>query len=133
MDVNMIKPPPGLNPNGIAYLVYNDKKPLPQPLVIPSFDFSDDVVLIPADHMPLLEPVDQRIVMTSGWTNINGIQSNLTYLTQSVPTLSAFPEHHLLTPRVRPHLPPRLHRRAHPQQPPPLKPPRAHRPSHPAL
>ncbi|KAL9607512.1 MAG: hypothetical protein Q9167_007579, partial [Letrouitia subvulpina] len=74
MDVNMIAPPPGYNPNGTAYLVYNDNKPLPPPLVIPSFDFFDDIVLVPADHMPLLEPVDQRIIMTTGWANIDGIQ-----------------------------------------------------------
>ncbi|KAI4165652.1 MAG: hypothetical protein LQ342_000594 [Letrouitia transgressa] len=76
MDVNVIEPPPCLNPNCTVYLAYNDEKPLPPPLVIPIFDFFNDMDLVPADHMPLLRPVDQRIFMATGWSNVDGIQSH---------------------------------------------------------
>ena len=74
MDVNMLLPPPGYNPNTTAYLVYDEDKPLPPALEFYEFDFFDDMTLTPSDHMPLLEPVDHQIVMNTGWTSINGIQ-----------------------------------------------------------
>ena len=72
-DINMFTPPPGYNPNATAYLVYDDKKPLPPPVEIHGFDFFDDMSLIPHDRAPLLDHVDHHIHLETGFTNISGI------------------------------------------------------------
>ncbi|KAI4126455.1 MAG: hypothetical protein LQ338_003742 [Usnochroma carphineum] len=91
LDVNMILPPPGYNPNATAWLVYDKKKPLPPAPTFNTFDFFDDMDLVPSDHQPLLEPVNHRIVMNTGWATFNGVEraiiNNSTYLTQLVPSL----------------------------------------------
>ena len=73
LDVNMIEPPPGYNPNQTAWLVYDDTKPLPAPPSFSSFDFFDDMDLVPSDHQPLLEPVTHQIKMDTGWARQNGV------------------------------------------------------------
>ncbi|KAL8719660.1 MAG: hypothetical protein Q9225_003357 [Loekoesia sp. 1 TL-2023] len=91
LDVNMILPPPGYNPNQTAWLVYDKKKPLPPAPTFSTFDFFDDMSLVPSDHQPLLEPVTHQIKMDTGWANMNGVSratiNNSTYLTQKVPSL----------------------------------------------
>ncbi|CAG8013593.1 unnamed protein product [Penicillium olsonii] len=98
MDVNMMffyehsTPPPGYNPNATAWLVYDETKPLPDPPSFASFDnFVDDVALVPADHEPILEPVNRQIIIDAASKEINGITrftvNNETYLPPKVPTL----------------------------------------------
>ncbi|TQB71010.1 hypothetical protein MPDQ_007931 [Monascus purpureus] len=99
MDVNMMffnenRPKPaGFNENATAWLVYDESKPLPAaPVYQPEeLVFVDDLALVPADHEPLLEPVNHRIVMDFNSANIDGVHrwvvNNITYLTPEVPTL----------------------------------------------
>ena len=98
MDVNMMffyehsTPPPGYNPNATAWLVYDEAKPLPAPPSFAGFDnFVDDVALVPADHEPLLQPVNHQIIIDTASAEINGVTrftvNNNTYLPPKVPTL----------------------------------------------
>ena len=97
LDVNMLFPPKGIpnsptyKSNNTAWLVYDDAKPLPPQKTFYSFDFFDDVALKPADHMPLLEPVDHRITMSLQNASIDGVTrftiNDVTYLPQEVPSL----------------------------------------------
>lgn len=97
LDVNMLFPAtghptiPGWNGNTTAWLVYDDAKPLPPQKTFYSFDFYDDVALIPYDRAPLLEPVDRRITLDMQSTTIYGIPrftiNDITYLPQKVPSL----------------------------------------------
>ena len=73
MDINMFTPPPGFNPNVTAYLVYDDEIPMPPPLTLYSFDFFDDVALVPYDRQKVLGPVDHQIIINGNSANINGI------------------------------------------------------------
>lgn len=97
LDVNMLFPAtgrptiPGWNGNTTAWLVYDDAKPLPPQKTFYSFDFYDDVALIPYDRAPLLEPVDRRFTMDMQSATIDGITrftiNDITYLPQKVPSL----------------------------------------------
>lgn len=101
MDVNMMfvyenrTMPENFNPNATAWLVYDEAKPLPEPPVFhkidPNSDFVDDVALIPADHEPLLEPVDRQIILDTGGALVDGVPrftvNNQTYIGPKVPTL----------------------------------------------
>jgi iron transport multicopper oxidase len=98
MDVNMMfiyehrDIPVGYNPNATAWLVYDESKPLPAPPSFTAFDnFVDDVALVPADHEPLLQPVNHQIILDAGSQEINGITrftvNNQTYIPPKVPTL----------------------------------------------
>jgi len=97
LDVNMLFPLtgvptiPGWNGNTTAWLVYDDAKPLPPQKTFYSFDFFDDVALIPYDRAPLLEPVDRRITMSLQSATIDGIArftiNDITYLPPRVPSL----------------------------------------------
>jgi iron transport multicopper oxidase len=98
MDVNMMfiyehrDIPVGYNPNATAWLVYDEAKPLPAPPSFHAFDnFVDDVALVPADHEPLLQPVNHQIILDTGSREINGITrftvNNQTYIPPKVPTL----------------------------------------------
>ncbi|OGE57042.1 hypothetical protein PENARI_c002G04897 [Penicillium arizonense] len=98
MDVNMMfvfegRPiPPGYNPNATAWLVYDEAKPLPAPPVFGTdFHFVDDLDFVPADHEPLLEPVNKQIILNTGSREINGVQrftvNGQTYMPPKVPTL----------------------------------------------
>ncbi len=72
-DINMFTPPPGYNPNTTAYMIYDEKKPLPPSVVLSSFDFFDDLSLVPYDRTPLLDKVDHHILLDTGFANISGI------------------------------------------------------------
>ncbi|KAJ5365814.1 Multicopper oxidase type 2 [Penicillium concentricum] len=101
MDINMMfifenrTIPENYNPNATAWLVYDDAKPLPAPPVFNHIDFNDDFVddvnLVPADHEPLLEPVNHQIIMDTGVALIDGVLrmtvNNKTYLAPKVPSL----------------------------------------------
>ncbi|KGO77348.1 Multicopper oxidase, type 2 [Penicillium italicum] len=101
MDVNMMfifdnrTIPENYNPNATAWLVYDDAKPLPEPPVFynidPEADFVDDVALVPADHEPLLEPVNQQIILETGGALVDGVPrftvNNKTYIGPKVPSL----------------------------------------------
>lgn len=78
LDINMMFPPkgippPGYNPNITAWLVYDDKKPLPPPVDIHGFDFFDEMNLVPYDHQPILSQVDHQIVVNTGFANLSGV------------------------------------------------------------
>ncbi|KAJ5647213.1 Multicopper oxidasetype 2 [Penicillium lividum] len=97
MDVNMMfiyenrSIPANFNPNATAWLVYDESKPLPPAPVINKLDFVDDVAFLPADHEPLLEPVNHQIILDASNATINGMPrftiNNQTYIAQDVPTL----------------------------------------------
>lgn len=52
------KIPPSLNPNVTGWLVYDGKKPLPEPTLINEFDPFDDFTLVPQDGEKLFENPD---------------------------------------------------------------------------
>jgi iron transport multicopper oxidase len=56
--------PAYVNPDVFGWLVYNDKKPLPTPTPLRTYNTLDDTLLVPQDHEPLLEKVDNQIVLT---------------------------------------------------------------------
>ncbi|CAI7678208.1 unnamed protein product [Penicillium discolor] len=101
MDVNMLfffenrTMPENYNPNATAWLVYDEAKPLPEPPVFYSIDqstdFVDDVTLVPADHEPLLEPVDHQIILDTAGALVDGVPrftvNNKTYIGPKVPSL----------------------------------------------
>ncbi|KAG0155692.1 hypothetical protein PDIDSM_2865 [Penicillium digitatum] len=101
MDVNMMfvfenkTIPENYNPNATAWLVYDEAKPLPEPPIINHIDFQedfvDDVTFVPADHEPLLEPVDHQIVLETGGALVDGVPrftvNNKTYIGPKVPSL----------------------------------------------
>jgi iron transport multicopper oxidase len=65
LDETMFDDIPGyLDPNVTAYLVYNDEKALPSPLVVNGFDTVDDFTLTPYDKLHLFDGTpDQTIVL----------------------------------------------------------------------
>ncbi|KAJ5676019.1 conidial pigment biosynthesis oxidase Abr1/brown 1 [Penicillium macrosclerotiorum] len=98
MDVNMMfvyenrTIPDGYNPNGTAWLVYDEAKPLPAPPTLYEFDFVDDLELTPFDRQPLLEPVDHQIIMDFNSAEVEGglarfVVNNHTYYEQDTPTM----------------------------------------------
>ncbi|KAJ5609385.1 Multicopper oxidase type 2 [Penicillium herquei] len=97
MDINMMfvfenrSIPAGYNPNATAWLIYDEAKPLPPPPVFHELSFVDDLTFVPADHQPLLEPVNHQIILDTGSAVINGVPrftiNNKTYIPQDVPTL----------------------------------------------
>jgi iron transport multicopper oxidase len=101
MDVNMMffyenrSIPQGFNPNATAWLVYDEEKALPPPPDVheldPNKDFVDDLVFVPVDHEPLLNPATHRIVLDAGVTQRNGRSAftinGKTYVDQEEPTL----------------------------------------------
>ncbi|CAG8029710.1 unnamed protein product [Penicillium nalgiovense] len=101
MDVNMmfIYPnrtiPQNYNPNATAWLVYDEAKPLPEPPVFhhidPNTDFVDDVLLVPADHEPLLQPVDRQLILDTSRRLVDGLVrftvNGKTYIPPKVPSL----------------------------------------------
>jgi iron transport multicopper oxidase len=50
--------PDSLNPNVTGWLVYDQKQPLPEPLLIDEFNPFDDFTLVPQDGLELYEKVD---------------------------------------------------------------------------
>ncbi|RHZ64906.1 multicopper oxidase abr1 [Aspergillus thermomutatus] len=101
MDVNMMffyenrTIPQTFNPNATAWLVYDEEKELPPPPDIheldPNNDFVDDLVYVPADHEPVLEPVDHQIILSTGVTQRDGRSvytvNGKTYVDQEEPTM----------------------------------------------
>ncbi|RLL98819.1 Multicopper oxidase abr1 [Aspergillus turcosus] len=101
MDVNMMffyenrSIPQGFNPNATAWLVYDEEKELPPPPDIheldPNNDFVDDLVFVPVDHEPLLNPARYRIVLDTSVTQRDGRSqftiNGKTYVDQEEPTL----------------------------------------------
>jgi len=65
--------PDYLDPNVTAYLVYNDEKALPSPLVVNGFDTIDDFTLTPYDKLHLFDGTpDQTIVLGLGFFEQDG-------------------------------------------------------------
>ncbi|KAL2838445.1 Cupredoxin [Aspergillus pseudoustus] len=101
MDINMMliyedrAIPENFNPNATAWLVYNEAEPLPPAPDVHDLDtntdFVDDVAFVPADHEPLLEPVDRQIVLDTGFKAIDGVArftvNGETYMPPTTPTL----------------------------------------------
>ncbi|EAW14605.1 multicopper oxidase abr1 [Aspergillus clavatus NRRL 1] len=101
MDVNMMfiyenrSIPEGFNPNATAWLVYDESKPLLPPPDIheldPNNNFVDDLDFVPANHEPVLEPVDHQIVLDTGVRYRNGhaefLVNGKTYIAPEEPTL----------------------------------------------
>ena len=97
MDVNMMfvnenRPiPANFNPNVTAWLVYDESKDLPGPPTFQDFDFLDDVIFVPVDKEPLLQPVQHQIILDTYSAKINGVMrftiNNQTYVPQDVPSL----------------------------------------------
>ncbi|KAI2745867.1 CAZyme family AA1 [Penicillium roqueforti] len=101
MDVNMMfifenrTIPENYNPNATAWLVYDDAKPLPPPPVFNNIDaatdFVDDVLLVPADHEPILQPVDHQIILDTAAGLVDGVPrftvNGKTYIAPKVPSL----------------------------------------------
>lgn len=97
VDINMMffyqnkVPPPDYNPNATAWLVYDETKPLPPPPIIHEFDFVDDLEFLPADHEPLLEPVNHQIILNTTPSSSNGVLrytiNDQIYLPPQVPSL----------------------------------------------
>ncbi|KAM5480711.1 hypothetical protein MaudMau93_007398 [Microsporum audouinii] len=84
--------PPHLNPNVTSWLVYDDKKPLPQPKTVDKFAPLDDYSLKPSDKMELLDHVDHSIVLDLKMDNLgDGANyawfNNITYVSPKVPSL----------------------------------------------
>lgn len=65
--------PDYLNLNVTGYLVYDDKKALPPPLVLDRFNIVDDFTLTPYDRLPLLYGTpDQVIVLNLSFIKQDG-------------------------------------------------------------
>ncbi|KAJ5958183.1 Multicopper oxidase type 2 [Penicillium vulpinum] len=101
MDINMMfifenrTIPENFNPNATAWLVYDEDKPLPEPPVFHHIDFNtdfvDDVNLVPADHEPLLQPVNHQIILDTNTALVDGLPrftvNGKTYIAPEVPSL----------------------------------------------
>ncbi|GBF66362.1 iron transport multicopper oxidase [Trichophyton mentagrophytes] len=93
MDTDLFdKIPPELNPNVTSWLVYDDKKPLPEPKTIDEFDPLDDFLLKPSDSIALFDHVDHSITLDLKMDNLgDGANyawfNNITYVSPKVPTL----------------------------------------------
>lgn len=114
LDTIMLDSDPAyVNPDVFGWLVYNDKKPLPTPTPLRTYNMLDDTLLVPQDHRALLEKVDNQIVLTMNFDVEDGINrlvlafswkwflltriraiinnkiynENITYVPQKVPTL----------------------------------------------
>lgn len=97
MDINMMfiyenrSIPANYNPNVTAWFVYDEGKALPAAPTYNEFDFVDDLVFVPVDKQPLLEPVQHQIILDTFPAKIDNVArftiNNQTYLAQDVPTL----------------------------------------------
>jgi len=81
--------PPGMNPVGTAYLVYDASKPLPQPFTLTPKPW-DDTELIPWDKEPMLDGPNVRSITFSvdfgvdNYGSTRGYMSSFTYVSQKV-------------------------------------------------
>ncbi|KAH0544590.1 hypothetical protein FGG08_001239 [Glutinoglossum americanum] len=84
--------PPGVNLNVTGFLVYDDWKALPGPVVVDHFKPIDDFGLEPLDGQKMLGTPDTSITLelnfAAGADGINRASfNNITYISQKVPTL----------------------------------------------
>lgn len=76
-----------------GWLVYDDKKPLPEPALIDSFGATlDDYTLVPHDRQELLGEPDQQIVLDMKMDNLgDGVNyaffNDVTYVSPKVPSI----------------------------------------------
>lgn len=62
--------PDTTNPNVTSWLVYDEKKELPEPTLIDTFDPFDDFELVPMDGMKLLPDADQTVTLEMVMDNL---------------------------------------------------------------
>ncbi|KAI2480214.1 Iron transport multicopper oxidase FET3 [Pyrenophora tritici-repentis] len=84
--------PDGLNPNVTGWLVYDEKKDMPAPKDIDSFEPFDDFNLVPYDKQTVLDRVDQSVTLDMNMGNLNdganyAFFNDITYVSPKVPTL----------------------------------------------
>ncbi|KAL0937780.1 iron transport multicopper oxidase fet3 [Colletotrichum truncatum] len=84
--------PDGLNSNVTGWLVYDDKKPLPEPTPVDSFDEFDDFDLVPVDRKELYDKVDYSFSFTVKMDNLGdganyAFFNDKTYVAPKVPSL----------------------------------------------
>ncbi|KAF7561130.1 hypothetical protein G7046_g3000 [Stylonectria norvegica] len=84
--------PDDLDWNVTGWLVYDDTKSLPKPVVVHEFDPFDDMELTPFDEMELLPEPDHQIVFDVVMDNLHdganyAFFNNITYKPPKVPTL----------------------------------------------
>lgn len=93
MDTSLFdKYPADLNYNVTGWLVYDDKKPLPDPNLLDEFVPFDDMTLLPHDNETLLGEPDQTIMLDVIMDNLGdganyAFFNNITYTRPKVPTL----------------------------------------------
>ncbi|KAF7450232.1 Iron transport multicopper oxidase FET3 [Pyrenophora tritici-repentis] len=84
--------PDGLNPNVTGWLVYDEKKDMPAPKDIDSFEPFDDFNLVPYDKQTVLDRVDKSVTLDMNMGNLNdganyAFFNDITYVSPKVPTL----------------------------------------------
>ncbi|KAI9797329.1 MAG: hypothetical protein M1833_005508 [Piccolia ochrophora] len=84
--------PPELNPNVTGWLVYDEKKELPEPALLEAFDPFDDFTLVPYDGQELYDKVDYSIELAMKMDNLGdganyAFFNDVTYLRPKVPTV----------------------------------------------
>ena len=83
--------PATLQNNVTATIQYAPSNPKPTMPVLASYNPIDDMTLLPYDRMPILDHVDNQIVIHADFANITGINRGIindkTYLAPKVPTL----------------------------------------------
>ncbi|KAL1800988.1 hypothetical protein ACET3X_001330 [Alternaria dauci] len=84
--------PEGLNPNVTGWLVYDDKKELPTPKEMETFEPFDDFALVPYDKEELYDHVDRSITLDMKMDNLDdganyAFFNDITYVSPKVPTL----------------------------------------------
>jgi len=84
---------PDLNYNVSGWLVYDDKKSLPEPALVESFDaVFDDMTLVPYDNQSIYGEPDQTVTLNTIMGNLEdganyAFFNNITYTHAKVPTL----------------------------------------------
>ncbi|RMZ70831.1 Iron transport multicopper oxidase FET3 [Pyrenophora seminiperda CCB06] len=84
--------PEGLNPNVTGWLVYDEKKEMPTPKDIHSFEPFDDINLVPYDKQTAFDHVDQTVKLDMNMGNLDdganyAFFNDVTYISPKVPTL----------------------------------------------
>ncbi|PKS11751.1 hypothetical protein jhhlp_001740 [Lomentospora prolificans] len=84
--------PDGLNPNVTGWLVYDEDKPLPEPLALGELDAFDDFNLVPKDGEELFENVDYSLQLDVKMDNLGdganyAFFNDITYVGPKVPSL----------------------------------------------
>ncbi|KZL71998.1 multicopper oxidase, partial [Colletotrichum tofieldiae] len=84
--------PEGLNSNVTGWLVYDDKKPLPEPAAVDDFDPFDDFELVPFDKQEVYDKVDYSFSFNVKMDNLGdganyAFFNDKTYVLPKVPSL----------------------------------------------